>query len=825
MPNSFPSQHSFKSWWQGLALGALTLIVALPWIRNHDHLRDFMDYGLVMAAVGRMDAGENPYRDFTTPIQAGFLQLNRLAEKIGGGDYLGMTYGGLALIVVSFLAMTWLLSRRLAVPWALFYAATLTTATASQHTIIWHNPLGVICLAFATWSAACAPRWNRSQIGWHLVLGLALWIGGINKISFQLLTLVGATGFIVRDLWIRRDRIRANVGLLGFVLCSGVVLPLITELWLTGVNLAIWHANVIGLAGSSRAVYLGALQEWSAYLRPMHDYYNPLPVPQFGLWFVVSMIGLALILGWKRSLLDRFLLGVAALGCAFAASALLVTNHEIAYISGGACVVLGMALLLAFTDHGRISRAGLAWLGFFAMINGTPAWWSGWEGDRSQFGHSGAAREDYVELAALDPKFGYLQGVLIPPEMADSYRELHHHIPPANRAGLHPVLYATGVEWLERIWPSIKVKGLPLWMHDGTSYQWEQGKLLYELIMPPSRYDVLVASVPWDHWPGQSHVAVALFTDVNNSGSALRTYRTQADLRADNDEINLINQFGTNFETKLLRFYNIVFQSTPDGEIYFGILNGDPGIVYLDWRGSRAKARGVLRRFETSDSRPIKARFDIEYALDGDWHYIESRELELPPGEHLATFELIFDGRQRDVRFRVQMDEESVSFASAGWFAPTLLHSQASPGPPPPLVRKPSAESSPSPERLAAFLQTDWEPDDVLLRGGRVTENGYVVEPGGQIWLKANHPLEALNGIIQVAPEASADDMMPLVRVLWYKGGRVQIAWQDRLNPHSKTHHFHSWSSGPEGWFGILVDPLPGVAPITVLINQVIPLP
>lgn len=150
MPNSFPSQNSFKPWWQGLALGALALIVALPWIRNHDRLRDFMDYGLVMAAVGRMDAGEAPYRDFTTPIQAGFLQLNRWAEKIGGGDYLGMTYGGLALIVVSFLAMTWLLSQRLAMPWALFYAATLTTATASQHTIIWHNPLGVICLAFAS---------------------------------------------------------------------------------------------------------------------------------------------------------------------------------------------------------------------------------------------------------------------------------------------------------------------------------------------------------------------------------------------------------------------------------------------------------------------------------------------------------------------------------------------------------------------------------------------------------------------------------------------------------------------------------------------------
>lgn len=250
--------------------------------------------------------------------------------------------------------------------------------------------------------------------------------------------------------------------MLVWVLGCGVLLPLATELALTGVNLATWHANVVGLAGSSRAEYLEELRGWSAYLRPKHDYYGPLPVPQFGVWFIVSMMGLVAVLAWKRCSLDRLLLLIAALGCTVAVNALMMTNHEIAYVAGGACIVLGVALLLAFSDQGKIPRSGLIWLGIFAVVNGAPALRSGWIGERSQFGHSGSSRTDYVELATLDPRFEYLRGILIPPEMADSYGELHHYIPPANAAGLHPAFYATGVEWLERIWPTVKVKELPL---------------------------------------------------------------------------------------------------------------------------------------------------------------------------------------------------------------------------------------------------------------------------------------------------------------------------------------------------------------------------
>lgn len=821
MSESEHPQPFFKSRWHGVILGLLVLLAALPWVRNHNYIRDFMDYGLVMAATARMDAGELPYRDFITPIQAGFLKINGWTETLGGGDYLGLTYGGLALIVFSVLGMTWLLSRRLPAWWAMLFASTITIATASQHNIIWHNSLGVICLAFAIWSAACAPRWNRAKIGWHIVMGLALWIGGINKISFHLLALVGVAGFIIRSMLIDRGSFKAGIGLLAWVAGGGLVLPISTELWLSGADLSTWHANVLGLAGSSRAEYLEYLMGWDAYLRPVHDYYGPLPVPQFGLWFMVSLVGLAIAVARRRSGLDLGMLIVAVLGCAAAANALLVTNHEIAYIAGGACIALGVALLLAFSEPGQISRTGLIWLGVFTLVNALPAWRSAWIGERSQFGHSASVRSDYVELAAIDPRFEYLRGVLIPPEMADSYIGIDDFMPPPNADGLHAAFYATGIEWLEQIWPTVKVKGLPLWMHDGTSYQREQSELLYRLIMPPSRFDILITSVPWDHWPGQSHVSAALFSKPQDCGSVVRVYNTQESLHEDNDQIQLINLFGTNFEPKMLRFDNTVFQLAEEGQIYFGTYNKDPATVYLDWKGSRALARGILRRLNVKDASTIGATFVIEYTVDGVWHHIATKRLELPAGETQTTFELPFDGRVRELRFRVVIDAEHADAASAGWFSPTLLHAQPAAGPPPPLVRQASPETPASPERIAALNHTDWVPDEIFLRGGHVENGRYILEPGGQIWLKANHPLQALDGLISVAKDAPAEANMPLVRTLWYKGGRVQIAWQDRLDPQSRVHRFHTWSAGPEGWIGILVDPLPGVASVEVRIEHV----
>jgi len=68
-----------------VTVGLITTVglMLLPWVRNHSYLRDFYDYGLVIAGLGLIEQGQHPYVDFTTPIQAGFFGLSRLIEYVG----------------------------------------------------------------------------------------------------------------------------------------------------------------------------------------------------------------------------------------------------------------------------------------------------------------------------------------------------------------------------------------------------------------------------------------------------------------------------------------------------------------------------------------------------------------------------------------------------------------------------------------------------------------------------------------------------------------------------------------------------------------------
>ena len=98
--------------WPAMAFAALLLIALLPWWRNHGYLRDLYDYGLVIAANGHLNLGERPYVDFTAPIQAGFLGLWWMFERVGGSTYAGLTLGGAALIVFAAVALPLMPARR-----------------------------------------------------------------------------------------------------------------------------------------------------------------------------------------------------------------------------------------------------------------------------------------------------------------------------------------------------------------------------------------------------------------------------------------------------------------------------------------------------------------------------------------------------------------------------------------------------------------------------------------------------------------------------------------------------------------------------------------
>jgi hypothetical protein len=801
-----------------IAGGSLTL----PWIHHHDHLRDFMDYGLVMAGNARLAAGERPYVDFTTPIQAGFLALNQTVERLTGGTYLGLTYGALASALGGFGLLVFISSRR----WPIWAATLVGWATiagsVSQHTIIWHNSLGVLCVALNLWLIAIRPTVSRPDWLWHLSLAAILFVGGVNKLNFQLVALAGTACFALRAGLLGNASWRQVLATLALIACAGITLPLAFELSWTGATWTQWRYNVIDLAAGGRATYLSSLFDPTYYLAPLHDYYHPLHFPQIGGLSVIIAVGLFIWGFPARSWGDRGLLLVACLAVPTVTMALILTNLEIIYIAGSAGLAVAVAVALGFNikPEGRGLTQAIALPG---LVLGGFAWTDAYAGARSQFGHSESDRQSYQELSALAPEYAYLAGVKIPPEMAQSYAVLGPHLPAAAEHGLRPVFYAAGVEWLEHIWPATKIHGLPLWLHEGTSYGDAERKRLARLVSPPSKFALIVTAPKWDYWPPSAYIPVDLFTRPEPIGTALRLRHPTPTINTDHDTFYLLNLLGANFLAELMRFGDdTVFAQTADDRVVFGRQIPGTGSFYFDGVVNRMAGEFVLRRDPLSEpTAAFGVDFSVHYEAEGDWHLITSQRVEIPVDQSELRVPYEFDGRQRPLRFSVTLPPTSDGSVLAGWHSPQMQNSIPSDQPPPRLFSAASADTAVAAGLQTALVTADWIPDALISRGAVATANGLELEPGDQIWLRANEALKALDGYVQVAEDV--EGAMPYVCFLWYQGGRVVIFDQFEISSHERRRNFHAWTPGTQGWFGIAVYPYAHTSPLTLRIDQVIP--
>jgi hypothetical protein len=822
MPTPFPSpRHSLRPW---LSAGLVAAFCALPWCHNFDYLRDFMDYGLVMSGVGRIDAGEHPYVDFVTPIQAGFLHLSRVAEKLGGGTYRGMTYGGLALILTATLGLFALLRRRSTVTTALVLSGTVIACSATQHTILWYNTLGVVWLAAATWSAASAPVLTRKTWSWHALLALALLFGGLNKISFQLVAIAGAAGFALRAALLRREARARAVGMLALVGFAGIALPVTIELILTGASLADWACNVVGLAGPDRSGYLAALADWHFYLQPRHNYYGTLLVPQIGA-LIVAIIGAIAAWGWRaRGPLDRCLLGAAALACISAGLALLATNHEIAYVALGATLALAVALALAFElrPTPRQQLAGALPVAALGLI----AWQSAWAGQRSQFGHDSAPRETYVVLADIRPRYAYLAGLHIPPRLAESFAALADNPPPLRHDGTAPVLFTAGLEWLDRVWKPVRVPGFPLWFADGTSAGERERSLFTREIKYPQHFHQIYAAVPWDYPPaeiGRLLMRRCPTPDYFGSGY-VRCYRLPTYFSTPQEPLHRINELGTNYDPAFLSLATSAIE--PGTATQRPLIAGTyGGMARFEFRGraQRIAIRAVLRRREHASS-AVQAQsiFRIDLKHDGIWQPAQEAALVLPPEAASVdrTFEV--EALNAPVRLSVEPAPGAAQIAAIGWEPPTIQQAESDDRLPPKLFAN-AQDDDPAPPAgaAAALIATDWRPDQMLTRGAYVADGNFHLEPGGQVWLRANHGLAMLNGHARCL--GNEEGNLPVVRIVHVRGDRVQILYQFGVTEIGTDQNFFGPSDGAAGWFGILIDPDYAVSPVAIRITQTRP--
>lgn len=796
-------------------LAVVVVVVLLPWWRNHHYLRDLYDYGLVLAANGHLDHGERPYVDFTTPIQAGFLGLNWLVEKAGGGTYAALTWGGAGLIVATALLLTLMLARRW--PWwaAVAVGGAVTAAGASQHTILWHNALGVSCLALASWAAACAPVLRRATWPWHLIAGAGLSLGGINKLNFQLIALAATLAWAVRAGLVRSagwGRVAATVLA---ALLAGAVLPLAAELAWTGASLRLWLANVVELAAGSRIAILRQILSVDFLLRPLHDYYGPLWLPQVGLIGGLFSLG-ALVGCWPGRMrggapgADRWLLPLAVGLASAGGAALLATNYEIAWVGLGAWLVLVVSVWLGFAPTVRplVVVGGLV---LPALVLGVPAWRSAWTGQRSQFGYSLAPRDQYVPATAIGPAFAGLAGLRLPPDLMLSLTALDQSLPDADATGHRPVFYGLGTEWIGRYLPGEPRKGEPLWIHWGTSYSPAAVARLKEWLIQEGQSLVVLTTLARDDWPEQIRVALDHYYFTDLVGPVIRRWTRGVNL---SDSLKCVSAMGGNVDGRVLHFdlLPLVAQWTADGRMVLGTTRRT-GAMLLQAPTYRFGGVAVVDRRPGAGAGPLAAEFKVIVHGASPEDVRWSARVELPAGQQSASVPFKVDASGKELQFWISRPEGSPPGLLAGFRELEITHAIESTAGAPRLRDACLPEVGMTPESARSlFGDVTWRPQQLVVRGGRAGAQGWELPAGGEVWLHTDGMTGEIRGKLAVLESSARPGM---VRVLWYKGGRLQILQQNWLQ-RDRAVDFRAWTAEPGGWIGLLVDPGEGMAPAVV---------
>jgi hypothetical protein len=807
-----------------LAVPATIVIALLPWLRNHDYLRDFYDYGLVISALGRIGQGQLPYVDFATPIQAGFFGLSWLVESAGGGTYLALSRGGAVMIVLMAALFTTMLARQW--PWwaAAVTALAVTVASASQHTILWHNTLGVFTLGLVAWATAVAPVIRREAQIWHALAAAGLFLGGINKVNFQLAALAAALAWALRA---------GLTGLAGWgrVLATaltwlvvGVVLPVGAELAWTGASPGLWWHNVVELAAASRVAPLDQVWSWDFLSTPIHNYYGPLLLPQVGAAGLVLSVA-ALAGCWMSrtagggAKVDAVLLPVAVVLSGVAGAVFLATNQEIAYVGLAAWLVLVVSVWLGFAT---VPRRGALILGVLlpAAVIGTAAWQSAWQGQRSQFGYSPAARVSYQTMDQAGTTFAYLHGVHLPPENVATLGLLERWLPGPEGTGFRPVFYGTGMEWVDRFMPGVPAQPTqPLWVHWDTTYGPQELWRLIRTLATDLRYRVLLTTLARNHWTPEAAPTLERFFAKDLLGPVTERWtRTNHTTDRVEDAIQFNNQAGGNVAgTVLVTENEAALVSLPfEGDrIMLGIMGGE-GRLRVAEPTYRFGADAVVERSSHAGPGTLQADFRVTVHGANPEVLLWSGRLEMAPGVARVAVPFKVDAMRRNLLLQISVPGDQTGQLMAGYRNFQISHAVESAGGPPKLRPSDRTDTQLTPALTESlFTGVAWRPEKLVVRGGGPGAQGLELAPGGEVWMHSPEMSGEIRGQLTFDGAAGGS---PMVRVVWYKGGRLQMMQQGQI-PAGGAFDFHVWCAEPGGWFGILVDQTAGTAPTRVRVN------
>ncbi len=829
MPASEPAARSrfLRGLLAALGLAAGAALVLLPWWRNHAYLRDFYDYGLVIAGSYRMSLGEMPYVDFITPIQTLHFLQARWAEQGFGPHYLSLTYANALLIAAAFAGFVAVLRRPLGWGAAILVAVTVVTASSGQHTIVWHNALGVTWMALVAWlTARSRPAAEPGATVRLLLVGALLWLGGMTKLNYQAAALAFAALFALRDGWLgtwSRRRVLLVLAAYGFF---GLVAPFVTELLYTGAGPSRWWHNVV-VTPQGRAGLLRDLLTLKFYFHTPHDYYKPLLMPFVGAWGVAVLAALVAAAGvrLRRDKAPRsawLLLAALAGGTWLCSSVMEATNFDIAYLTGALWLALGTALVLALLAEadGRVTKAGRIAVGAAAVTLLVPAWLAAWHGTRALWDSAPGDRRAMVTTDDLPEQYAYFRGLRITAPMHESlvlFARLDTDLK-ARGQTTGEFYFLNGTEFMLRAFAGKRYHKLPLWLHEGTTYGEESARLIQEKLATDTVRGV-VSHGNWNLWRHGIEWYLNTRFQYERVGPMLHVYREHGDPRRNwRDATTLSGRTLSSVDPRDLRAAGGPFAlaHASAGADYLGA----PRSGRLSFRQPVTEISGelVARRAPAAGHSPLDMVWRVvTTAADGTQVVLSDERIVLAPDEPErivpfkraiaglpVTLELYLPPDQRiEAGFR-RLETEYVSTATAE--LPRLLDGEM------------PVQSHPETWAKALFA-------DESLRGTPCHGEGFGIWPNedgngpqlfshtpGVVWFKVDGKYRHLAGEFGLGAATWTNrDALNGVRaqVIYYRPGHLQVLADCELRPKERetdraAQSFAVELPGRDGWVALV---------------------
>ena len=380
---------------------------------------------------------------------------------------------------------------------------------------------------------------------------------------------------------------------------------------------------------------------------------------------------------------------------------------------------------------------------------------------------------------------------------------------------------------MEHIWPSQRISGLPLWMTTGT-YGVVEIDRLRQLLQKRDAFHLIVATKAWSFWPGWLLYLAhrhASFEELDGYRLLTPHYESPIKrLKHEDDTLKFISVFGGNLDPDFLNYDEPMWPCySSDNQFFIGVTEGQGSFGFAK-SIFRIQGDVVLKRRDESSDASLVTEFLI---VDSEWKgegskILWSKTVTLPPEQNEITQFYSTDALGVKPKFIVRVSHEANRLIWAGWRLPHIQHAGDSSSRPP-VLRKPAQEDTPIDLSWSRALLPEQEiiSTKLVVRGGQLGDSGLEIGSGGEIWLSPENPIKGMMLRLSPVSGGAEADRPPFIRVVWYKGGRLQIIHQVQVPNDTEGILLRVWPVELNGWFGVLADRGNEISRVRVTVESV----